>query len=103
MEERECQGAGGNCLMSVRVEALERQAQAEKAERSRAHEKIYDRLGELERGMTAVTTQYSQIITQLANLAADLNTLKERPSRRWDTAVAALITGVVGYLLASLN
>ena len=89
--------------MSVRVEAQERQAQAEKAERSRAHEKIYDRLGELERGMTAVTTQYSQIITQLANLAADLNTLKERPSRRWDTAVAALITGVVGYLLASLN
>lgn len=89
--------------MSVRVEALERQAQAEKAERSRAHEKIYDRLGELERGMTAVTTQYSQIITQLANLAADLNTLKERPSRRWDTAMAALITGVVGYLLASLN
>lgn len=101
MEERGC--AGGGCPMSVRVEALERQAQTEKAERSRAHEKIYDRLGELERGMAAVTTQYSQIITQLANLAADVSTLKERPSRRWDTAVAALITGAVGYLLARLN
>ena len=103
METRDCPGAAGTCLSAARLEALEREVQAEKADRSRAHEKIYDRLGELERGMTAVTTQYSQIITQLAQLSADLNTLKERPTRRWDTAVAALITGVVGYLLALLN
>ena len=103
MEARDCPNAGGLYPTAARVEALEQRFQAEKAERSRAHEKMYDRLGELERGMTAVTTQYSQIITQLANLAADLNTLKERPSRRWDTAVAALITGVVGYLLARFN
>ena len=103
METRDCPGAGGACPTAARVEALEQRFQAEKAERSRAHEKMYDRLGELERGMTAVTTQYSQIITQLASMSADLNTLKERPSRRWDTVVAALITGVVGYLLACFN
>lgn len=103
MGERECMGTGGSCSTAARVEALERLVQTEKSERSRAHEKIYDRLGELERGMTAVTTQYSQIISQLAALSADLNTLKDRPSRRWETVVAALTTGVVGYLLARLG
>ena len=53
--------------------------------------------------MAAVTTQYSQIISQLATMSADLNTLKDRPSRRWESVVAALITGVVGYLLARLG
>ena len=103
MGERECSITVGTCSAAARVETLERQLQTEKAERSRAHEKIYDRLGELERGMTAVTTQYSQIISQLASMSADLNTLKERPSRRWESVVAALITGVVGYLLPPLG
>ncbi len=103
MGAQECSTPGGICSTAARMEALERQMQTEKAERSRAHEKIYDRLGELERGMTAVTTQYSQIIAQLATMSADLNTLKDRPSRRWETVVAALITGVVGYLLARLG
>ena len=103
MAERECSLTGGVCSTAARVEALERQMQTEKSERSRSPEKIYDRLGELERGMAAVTTQYSQIISQLATMSADLNTLKDRPSRRWESVVAALITGVVGYLLARLG
>ena len=103
MEERECPLRGGTCLSLARVEALERAAESEKAERSRSHEKIYSRLGELERGMTAVTTQYSQIISQLSALSADVAALKEKPGKRWESVIAALITGVVGYLLARLG
>lgn len=100
MPENDCPINGINCVSITRVEALERAMEAEKEYRSRAHEKIYDRLGELERGMATVTTQYTNIASQLATIAADLNAIKERPGRRWETVIAAIITGAVGFLLA---
>lgn len=97
MSEHECSGT--DCASLVRIKALERTLEDEKKERSRSHEKIYNRLGALERGMTAVTTQYSQIIAQLATMSADINALKEKPNKRWETVITAIITGVVGFLL----
>lgn len=96
MSEHECSGT--DCASLVRIKALERTLEDEKKERSRSHEKIYNRLGALERGMTAVTTQYSQIIAQLATMSADINALKEKPNKRWETVITAIITGVVGFL-----
>lgn len=100
MPDRDCPVNGVNCVSITRVEALERALEAEKESRSRAHEKIFDRLGELERGMATVSTQYSNIADRLATISADLNAIKERPSKRWETVIAAIITGVVGFLLA---
>ena len=100
MPDNDCPINGINCVSITRVEALERALESEKEARSRAHEKIYDRLGELERGMATVTTQYTNIASQLATISADLNAIKEKPSKRWEAVVAALLTGVVGYLLA---
>ena len=50
--------------------------------------------------MATVTTQYANIVIRLETIALDLNTIKERPGKRWETALAAVITGVVGFLLA---
>ena len=69
--------------MSIaRVEALERALEAQKQHSSLAREKIYDRLGELERGMATVTTQYGNIIDRLSSMSADLNALKENLRRK---------------------
>ena len=103
MPDRDCPVNGVNCVSITRVEALERALETEKESRARAHEKIFDRLGELERGMATVSTQYSNISDRLATISADLNAIKERPSKRWEAALAALITGVVGFLLARLG
>ena len=100
MPDRDCPVNGVNCVSITRVEALERALETEKESRSRAHEKIFDRLGELERGMATVSTQYSNISDRLATISADLNAIKERPGKRWETVIAAIITGVVGFLLA---
>ena len=99
MPENDCPINGGKFVSIARVEALERALEAQKQHSSLAREKIYDRLGELERGMATVTTQYGNIIDRLSSMSADLNALKERPSKRWETVVAALITGAIGYLL----
>lgn len=101
MPDKDCPVNGVSCVSIIRVEALEHAMEAEKEARSpRAHEKIYDRLGELERGMATVTTQYSSICDRLASSSADLNAIKDRPGKRWETIIAAVITGVVGFLLA---
>ena len=99
MPENDCPINGVNCVSIARVEALERALEAQKQHSSLAREKIYDRLGELERGMATVTTQYGNIIDRLSSMSADLNALKEKPSKRWETVVA----GAIGYLLASIG
>lgn len=53
--------------------------------------------------MATVTTQYSNIADRLAAISADLNSIKEHPGKRWEAVVAALITGLVGFLLAQLG
>ena len=98
--ENDCPINGISCVSIARVEALERAVESEKESRSRAHEKIYERLGKLERSMATVTTQYSNIADRLASISADLNVLKDKPGKRWETVIAAILTGAVGYLLA---
>lgn len=99
MPDNDCPINRVNCVSLARVEALERALSHEKELRSRTHEKIFDRLGELERGMAMVTTQYTNIAERLASIASDLNDLKEKPGKRWDTIITALITGVVSFVL----
>lgn len=101
--EKDCPINSIQCVSIARVEALERAVENEKESRSRAHEKIYERLGELERGMATVTTQYTNIVDRLTSISADLNAIKDRPSKRWETVVAAVITGAVGFLLARIG
>lgn len=100
MADNTCPVNAVSCVSLSRVEALERALELEKEGRTRANEKIYDRLGELERGMAAVTTQYANITDRLSTISADLNAIKEKPGKHWEAVVAALITGAVGFLLA---
>ena len=103
MSDNDCPINGVSCVSLPRVEALERALELEKESRSRSNEKIYDRLGELERGMATVTTQYTNIASQLSTISADLNAIKERPGKRWESVVAALLSGAVGFLLAQMG
>ena len=106
-DNNECPINGINCVSIARVEALERSLEAEKEARSRAHEKIYERLNDLEMGMATVRTQYTEIDRRLTAISADLAIIKDRPTKRWDSAVTAVITGiisiVVGFLLAMIG
>lgn len=89
MPENDCPINGVNCVSIARVEALERALEAQKQHSSLAREKIYDRLGELERGMATVTTQYGNIIDRPSHLGGP-----ERPERE---AVQAVGDGRGGY------
>ena len=103
MSTNDCPINGVNCVSIARVEALERAVEAQKEHSSLAHSKIYDRLRTLENDMAKIATQYDNIVDRLASISADLNAIKDRPAKRWETVAAAIITGVVGFLLARLG
>lgn len=75
----------------------EKTQQKAEAARSRTNEKIFDRLGELERGMATVSTQYSNISDRLDTISADLNAIKKRPSKRWETVIPPLSLAWWGF------
>ncbi|MCI7152856.1 MAG: hypothetical protein MR952_10515 [Flavonifractor plautii] len=94
---------GNNCTLKTRVDRLEKDFEAEKETNSQRHAEFYARIGKLEQVQAVSGTRLDTIMDKLDSIALDLTALKEKPSKRWETVVAALITGVVGYLLAAIG
>lgn len=63
---------------------------------------IYDRLGALEREDSKRDEQFKHIQEGVDELKEDLRDLKEKPSKRWESIVAAAITTGVGALIGFL-
>lgn len=89
-----------NCSLSVRVDRLEKDFESEKEARSKSHAEFYDRIRKLESAQAVNETKLDTIVEKLDSISVDLTTIKEKPSKRWDTVIAAIITGIVGFLLA---
>lgn len=101
MAENDCPINGINCVSLPRVESAERSIEYMKENSSRSHEKIYDRLGSLERDVATLTTQYSNIIDRLATISADLNALKEKPAKRYETLVNSVLQWLILAILGA--
>lgn len=85
--------------LAVRVTALE----LESTRNKEAHEKIYSRVEELENGH-AVTDSNLKNIENLCNeIRADVKELKEKPAKRYDGLVSAVMQwAIIGLLSASI-
>lgn len=102
MADNNCPINGVNCVSINRVESIERSVDSMKESGSRAHEKIYDRLGSLERDVATLTTQYSNIIDRLATISADLNSLKEKPAKRYENLVNSVLQWLILAILGAV-
>lgn len=102
MPDNDCPINGINCVSINRVESVERSIEAMKESSSRSKEKIYDRLGILERDVATLTTQYSNIIDRLATISADLNSLKEKPAKRYENLVNSVMQWLILAILGAV-
>lgn len=102
MADSDCPINGINCVSINRVESTERSVESLKESNSRTHEKIYDRLGSLERDVATLTTQYSNIIDRLATISADLNAIKEKPAKRYENIVNSVMQWLVLAVLGAV-
>lgn len=67
---------------------------------------IYDRLEELEKSSAIVDERYTRILSEIEEIKAAIKPLTDKPHKRWDTAITAVITatvgGVVGFVVSKI-
>ena len=65
-------------------------------------EKLTDSVNKLAISVERLTSQQAVTEGQITTLTGDVNELKEKPAKRWDTVVAAIISALVGAGIALL-
>ena len=89
-----------SCILKSRVDRLEKDMASEKEARSKSYAEFYSRLNKLESAQAVNVTKLDTIVDKLDDITARLVAMEGKPGKRWETVVAAIITGVVGFLLA---
>ncbi len=89
---------GQNCPISGNISRLEEQLGEYQAQNGESHREMYSRLNALETASAVIKVQYDSIMQKLDELAWKVGDLEQKPARRWEAAVGALIGAVVSGL-----
>ena len=96
-----------DCLGLMKARELEKDVNELRKQNSSSHERIFDRLGELEKQEGIQLVQYEHIMEKLDQLAGDVKELKAKPGKRGDgiveKAIGLLVAAVLGFMLARLG
>ena len=79
-------------------QALVRQEEQIKglARRMDSLEKLTESVNKLAISVERLTAQQATTETQISTLTGDVNEIKQKPAKRWDTVIAAIISALVG-------
>lgn len=58
-------------------------------------EKLTESVNTLAKSVERLTVQQSQTDTQITTLTGEVNEIKEKPGKRWDLIITALITAAI--------
>ena len=58
-------------------------------------EKLTESVTTLAKSVERLTVQQAQTDTQITTLTGEVNEIKEKPGKRWDLVVTALITAII--------
>lgn len=89
-----------HCYGLEKAKELEERLAAINEKNTETHREIYDRLRKLEIDQAETKTQYGHIMETLVSIKSDVAELKSKPGKRWESIVAALISALVGGLIA---
>lgn len=96
-----------DCLGLMKARELEKDVNELRKQNSSSHERIFERLGELEKQEGIQVVQYEHIMEKLDQLAGDVKELKAKPGKRWEgiveKAIGILVAAVLGFMLARLG
>lgn len=95
------------CLGLIKATENEKKIMELEKHNSSAHERIFDRLGGLEKQEGIQVVQYEHILENLEKLVMDVNELKTKPARRWESVIEKiieiLVAAVVGFMIARIG
>lgn len=80
-------------------------AEVEQRSKSNTHrlDKIEERQDNLDRlvsSVAALANEQEHIKDDVTEIKTDVKSLTEKPAKRWDAVVGAIITGIVGFIIA---
>ena len=86
------------------AEELARQSEQIKAlsDRMGNLEKLTESVNKLAISLERLTAKQSATEKQVENLADDVGEIKDKPGKRWETAIAAVISALIGAGIALL-
>lgn len=65
-------------------------------------EKLTESVNKLAISVERLTSQQATTEKQISTLTGDVNEIKEKPVKHWETVIAALISALVGAVIATL-
>ena len=65
-------------------------------------EKLTESVQQMALSLERLTTQQSATEEKITKMSNDVDEIKDKPAKRWDAVVAALIAGIVGAFVGHL-
>lgn len=83
------------CKNEQRISALEKDVERN----SNQHREFYNSFKELEKRDAVTGERYGTILSTMAEMKTAIEDMKAKPGKRWESVIAAVITGVVAFVL----
>ena len=85
-----------DCPVSARVDALEKEFDRYRGNSSETHRQMFERIGALEQSGATLKVKLDGMDEKLDEITEKVNTLADKPAKRWDGLVDKLIWAVAG-------
>lgn len=97
-------------ILEHRIDQLERQQVADHEENREAHKSFYERLEACEKNQAVIKTEVLQtaantgeIKEMVSTLSDKINEILQKPAKRWEYFITAVIGIVAGFVLRSIG
>ena len=91
-----------DCPVSARVDALKEEFDRYRDNSSGTHRQMFDRISALEQSGATLATKLDGMDEKLDDITEKVNTLADKPAKRWDGIVDKSIWAVLAAVIAFL-
>ena len=95
----ECENS---CVNEHRIKSLEDDFRAFKENNSKDHKESYNRIESTEKAMVESASDRKHINEKLDKIDINVESLMQKPAKRYDSVVTGIITAVIGALVGFL-
>ena len=95
-------GCENSCVNEHRIKSLEDDFRAFKENNSKDHKEFYNRIESIEKAMVESASDRKHINEKLDKIDVNVESLMQKPAKRYDSVVTGIITAVIGALVGFL-
>ena len=92
-------GCETNCINEHRLKSLEEDLRDYRDKSSKDHKECYNRIEKIERDMVESQGDRKHIREQLDRINGNVETLIQKPSKRYETITTSILTAIIGALV----